>query len=110
MGATDSGLQLLDRDGSWLDVTTKPGQLVVDSGDMMARITNEVIPATTHRVINPDNSNSTRYSMPYFVHPNPEAMLSCIPSCVGAGEKYPPINSHEFLVQRLKEIGLLKTK
>jgi isopenicillin N synthase-like dioxygenase len=110
MGATDSGLQLLDRDGSWLDVTTKPGQLVVDSGDMMARITNEVIPATTHRVINPDNSNSTRYSMPYFVHPNPEAMLSCIPSCVGSGEKYPSINSHEFLVQRLKEIGLLKTK
>jgi RHS repeat-associated protein len=62
------------------------------------------------RVINPDNSNSTRYSMPYFVHPNPEAMLSFIPSCVGSGEKYPTINSHEFLVQRLKEIGLLKTK
>lgn len=108
MGATDSGLQLLDRDGTWLDVNTKPGQLVVDSGDMLARITNGIIPATTHRVINPDDTSTTRYSMPYFVHPNPSVTLSCIPSCRGEGEKYPPINSHEFLVQRLKEIGLTK--
>lgn len=108
MGATSSGLQLLDRDGTWLDVETKPGQLVVDSGDMMARITNDVIPATTHRVINPEDSGSERYSMPFFVHPHPEAMLTCIPSCKGEGEKYAPINSHDFLFQRLKEIGLTK--
>lgn len=108
MGATSSGLQLLDRDGTWLDVETKEGQLVVDSGDMMARITNDVIPATTHRVVNPEDPSSERYSMPFFVHPHPEAELACIPSCVGDGIKYPPINSHEFLFQRLKEIGLTK--
>lgn len=107
MGATAAGLQLLDRDGSWLDVETKPGQLVVDSGDMMSRITNELIPATVHRVINPEESNSARYSMPFFVHPHPEAMLECIPSCIGDGAKYPPISSHECLVERLKDIGLM---
>lgn len=107
MGATASGLQLLDRDEQWLDVETKPGQLVVDSGDMMSRITNDIIPATIHRVINPDQSNTARYSMPFFVHPHPEAMLECIPSCVGPGAKYPPISAHESLMERLKDIGLM---
>lgn len=108
MGATASGLQLLDRDGQWLDVETKEGQLVVDSGDMLSRITNDVIPATIHRVINPDDSGSERYSMPFFVHPHPEAMLECIPSCEGSGAKYPPISAHDALMKRLVEIGLKK--
>jgi isopenicillin N synthase-like dioxygenase len=107
MGATASGLQLLDKDDTWLDVDTKPGQLVVDSGDMMSRITNEVIPATIHRVINPEESNTARFSMPFFVHPHPEAMLTCIPSCKGDGEKFPPISAHDSLMERLKDIGLM---
>ncbi|MEX0799141.1 MAG: 2OG-Fe(II) oxygenase family protein, partial [Bacteriovoracaceae bacterium] len=107
MGATASGLQLLDRDGQWLDVDTKEGQLVVDSGDMLSRITNDIIPATIHRVVNPDDSGSERFSMPYFVHPHPAAMLECIPSCEGDGAKYPPISSHDALMKRLKEIGLM---
>ncbi|MCY4643898.1 MAG: isopenicillin N synthase family oxygenase [Bacteriovoracales bacterium] len=106
VGATDSGLQLLDRNGQWLDVHSQPNQIVVDTGDMMSRITNEVIPSTTHRVTNPNNSRSRRYSMPYFVHPHPQAVLSCLPSCREGGEKYPPISSNDFLMERLKDIGL----
>ena len=106
VGATDSGLELLDRDGSWLAVNSNPGQIVVDTGDMMSRITNEVLPATIHRVVNPDSDSSARFSMPFFVHPHPEATLECLPSCVGDGAKYPPINAQEFLFQRLREIGL----
>lgn len=108
VGATASGLELLDRDGKWLPVKTNEKQLVVDSGDMLSRLTNDVIPATTHRVVNPDNATSNRYSMPFFVHPNPDTVLSCIPSCEGKGAKYPAINSHEWLMIRLKEIGLMK--
>ncbi|OIQ16469.1 MAG: oxidoreductase [Bacteriovorax sp. MedPE-SWde] len=107
VGATASGLQLLDRDGTWLDVDSKPGQLVVDSGDMMSRLTNEVLPATTHRVINPDNDGSERYSMPFFVHPHSKAELNCLESCIGAGKKYEDITAGDFLNQRLREIGLL---
>jgi isopenicillin N synthase-like dioxygenase len=107
VGATDSGLELLDKDGSWLPVTTKPGQLIVDTGDMMKLLTNDVLPATTHRVVNPEDTSTTRYSMPFFVHPTPDTLLKCLPSCLGAGEKYEPINSHDFLVQRLHEIGLM---
>ena len=108
VGATDSGLQLLDRDGTWLDVSSKPGEIVVDTGDMMSRLTNNVLPSTTHRVINPNNDSSARFSMPFFVHPHSKANLSCIPSCVGTGAKYADITAGDFLNQRLKEIGLYK--
>lgn len=107
VGATDSGLELLDRDGQWLAVESTPQQIVVDSGDMLSRLCNEVIPATTHRVINPSNDSDARYSMPFFCHPNPDAVLSCIPSCRGGGAKYTDITARDFLNQRLREIGLL---
>lgn len=107
--ATTSGLQLKDRDGTWLDIESEPDALIVDVGDMLARLTNDVLPSTTHRVINPqDGTNQSRYSMPFFMHPHPEALLSCLPSCKGAGAKYPDITGHDFLMQRLREIGLIK--
>lgn len=107
--ATTSGLQLQDRDGTWLDIESDYGTLIVDAGDMLARITNDLIPSTTHRVINPqDGKNMSRYSMPFFMHPHPESLLSCLPSCRGTSAKYPDITAHEFLMQRLREIGLIK--
>jgi isopenicillin N synthase-like dioxygenase len=107
--ATASGLQLKDRDGTWLDIVSEPNTLIVDAGDMLARATNDVIPSTTHQVINtPEATHSSRYSMPFFMHPHPEAILSCIPSCKGSGAKYPDISAHDFLMQRLREIGLVK--
>ncbi len=89
VAATKSGLQLKDRDGKWLNVNPPKNSLIIDSGDMLSRITNEVIPSTTHQVINSNNSNESRYSMPFFIHPNSDTILECIPSCVGEGEKYP---------------------
>lgn len=106
VSASASGLELLTREGEWLPVEASPDAIIVDSGDMLARITNEVIPATTHRVVNPSGVNRSRYSMPFFMHPNPDADLVCIPSCRGAGEKYPPIKANAFLMERLREIGL----
>lgn len=109
VSASSSGLELLDRDGKWLPVETEKNNLIVDAGDMLARITNELIPSTTHRVVNPDDgTNNSRYSMPFFMHPHPEAVLECIPSCEGDKIKYPSILAEEFLQQRLREIGLIK--
>ena len=107
VAATATGLELKDRDGSWLPIETAKNNLIVDAGDMLQRITNAKIPATTHRVVNSlDAPHSHRYSMPYFCHPHPKAMLECIPSCRGEGEKWPAIRSEEFLLERLREIGL----
>ena len=110
VGATDSGLQLLERDGSWLDVESRPGEIVVDTGDMMSRITNNVLPSTTHRVINPGDDGSARFSMPFFVHPHSNALLECIPTCAGVGGRIADesITAGDFLNQRLREIGLIK--
>ncbi len=106
VAADGAGLELLDRDGRWLPVATARDNLIVDAGDMLARITNDVIPATTHRVVNPSGPNVSRYSMPFFMHARADAALSCIESCRGAGAKYPDITAGEFLARRLKEIGL----
>jgi isopenicillin N synthase-like dioxygenase len=106
VAAKGAGLQLLDRDGTWLPVETEPCNLIVDSGDMLARMTNDVIPATTHRVVNPEGPNVSRYSLPFFMHPTLATSLKVLPSCVGAGEKYPEITAGAFLEERLKAIGL----
>ena len=108
--AAESGLEVMTRDGKWMPIHAIPGQIIVDTGDMMSRMTNDVIPATTHRVVNPSGDPKPRYSMPFFVHPHLDVDLTVLPSCVPEGEepKYPPINNEEFLMQRLREIGLKK--
>lgn len=108
VAAKGAGLELLDRDGSWLPVETDPTNLIVDSGDMLQRLTNGVIPATTHRVVNPAGPNVSRYSMPFFMHPSSSVPLDVLPSCMGDGARYPPITAGEFLAERLREIGLAK--
>jgi isopenicillin N synthase-like dioxygenase len=105
VGATDSGLQLLDKEGNWVDVETKPDEIVIDTGDMMARITGDVLPSTVHRVINPDNGKTARYSMPFFLHPHSDAVLDRLEQFKGP-DKIEPITAGEFLDQRLAENGL----
>ncbi|MBM7118503.1 isopenicillin N synthase family dioxygenase [Archangium primigenium] len=108
---TASGLEILTRDGEWIPVDTLRGQIVVDSGDMLSRITNGIIPATTHRVVNPPSlaEDNTRYSMPFFVHPYPECMLEALPGTTSPEKPgQPPITADAFLQQRLREIGLIK--
>lgn len=106
VAAKGAGLELLDRDGTWLPVQTDPANLIVDSGDMLARMTNGVIPATTHRVVNPTGPNVSRYSMPFFMHPTLETSLKVLPSCLGDGAKFPEITAGEYLDERLREIGM----
>ena len=109
VGATDSGLELLDKDGNWMPVISDENEIVLDTGDMMSRLTNDVLPSTIHRVVNPNSENISRYSMPFFLHPHSKASLNCLPQCAGpGGSKYPPITAGEFLQQRLHEIGLIK--
>jgi isopenicillin N synthase-like dioxygenase len=108
VAAKGKGLELLDSDGTWLPVETDPTNLIVDSGDMLKRMTNGVIPATTHRVVNPDGPNVSRYSMPFFMHPTLATSLRVLPSCLGDGPKFPETTAGEYLHERLKAIGLAK--
>lgn len=112
LGAEEAGLQLLDRDGQWLDIAPPPGALVVNIGDMLQRLTNHVLPSTTHRVVNPapERRGFSRYSTPFFLHFEPEFEIRTLPSCVTAGnpDRYPePITADGYLTERLREIRLL---
>ena len=110
LGAEEAGLELLTKDGRWIPVSPKPGQLVVNIGDMLQRLTNGVLRSTSHRVVNPapERKSHARYSMPFFLHFHPEFMIEALPGTVPAGEepKWPPISSHEYLQERLREIKL----
>lgn len=109
--ATESGLELLTNEGEWLPIEALSGQIVVDVGDMLSRTTNQVLPATTHRVINAEGSVSRdRYSIPFFVHPYPAADLTVMDRFISDDRpaRFEPITAGEFLEQRLREIGLKK--
>jgi isopenicillin N synthase-like dioxygenase len=108
--ASESGLEILTRTGEWVPVVAGPGEIIADAGDMLARITNGVVPATTHRVVAGSGAAERhRYSMPFFAHPRPECDLSVLPRFVPPGEapRFPPITAGGFLDERLREIGLV---
>jgi isopenicillin N synthase-like dioxygenase len=107
--ATAPGLELLQRDGKWRPVFAQHGQIVVDSGDMLQHLTNGLYRATTHRVVNPDNSREERFSMPFFVHPRPEVDLTPLSRAIdrtGGKALFPSRDARAFLEERLGEIGL----
>ena len=107
--ATNGGLELLQRDGQWRPIHALKGQIIVDAGDMIQNLTNGILKSTTHRVVNPDNARERRFSMPFFVHPRAEVSLKPLTSCVeqnGPQPTYKDITARDFLMQRLKEIGL----
>ncbi|MDA0716532.1 MAG: isopenicillin N synthase family oxygenase [archaeon] len=107
--ATADGLEVMDHDGSWIQVQGNEEYIIVDTGDMIQNMTNGFFRSTTHRVVNPQDSSTRRYSMPMFVHPRNEIDLTPLPEFIGLTGgvvQYPSITAGEFLYQRLKEIGL----
>ncbi|HAL89567.1 MAG TPA: flavonol synthase [Erythrobacter sp.] len=111
LGAEEAGLELLTAQGDWKAVAPPEGALVVNVGDMLDRLTNGKLRSTTHRVVNPrgDAAYRARYSMPFFLHFRPDYVIETLPSCIDAdsGTAPPePISSHDYLMQRLREIGL----
>jgi isopenicillin N synthase-like dioxygenase len=112
LGAEEAGLELLDRDGNWLPVTPKPGELAVNIGDMLQRLTNKRLVSTTHRVVNPpsERRGHSRYSMPFFLHFRPDFLIETLPSTISEDRpnQFPePITAHDYLLERLREIKLV---
>jgi isopenicillin N synthase-like dioxygenase len=111
LGAEEAGLELLTAEGQWLAIDVPEGALVVNIGDMLERLTNGKLRSTTHRVVNPRGPAAyrSRYSMPFFLHFRPDFTIETLDSCIdpAAPDDHPaPISSHEFLLQRLREINL----
>jgi isopenicillin N synthase-like dioxygenase len=109
--AEEAGLEVRDRDGTWLPINPPPGSVVCNIGDMLQRLTHHVLPSTTHRVVNPppERRGVARYSTPFFLHFAPDYLIETLPGCVSAErpDRYPaPITANDYLEQRLAEIRL----
>jgi len=111
IGSREQGLEVLNKHGEWVPVTTLPGTIIVNVGDMLQRLTNHVYTSTTHRVVNPpgEAAERSRYSIPFFLHPNPDFVIETLPQCITPDNpnRYPePISSDDYLQQRIREINL----
>jgi len=111
VGSDEPGLEVLSKNEQWLPVTSDSSIIVVNIGDMMQRLTNHRLPSATHRVINAANAFTgvSRYSIPFFCHPNPDYAIKTLSSCITQDNpnRYPQsITADDYLQERLAEIGL----
>jgi hypothetical protein len=106
------GLEVLSPKGKFIPATPISDTIVVNAGDLLQRWSNDVIRSTEHRVVSPptppeNDTYPARYSIAYFCNPNWDATIECLDGCFGAAaggqkKKYSPINTHEYLVSRLR--------
>ena len=112
MGAEGKGLQVLTKENEWIDAIAGEGELIINMGDMMARLTNNQLKSTLHQVVNPPRElwGTSRYSVPFFLHPSPNMPLNCLEDCVSEEnpKAFEDCTAGEFLDERLRELGLKK--
>lgn len=112
VGSQEPGLEVRLEGGSWIPAPIGEDLIICNVGDMLQRLTNHVLSSTTHRVVNPPAPacDRSRYSIPFFLHPNSELLLETLPDCITEERpnRYPvPILADAYLRERLVEIGLL---
>ncbi|HZW64408.1 MAG TPA: 2-oxoglutarate and iron-dependent oxygenase domain-containing protein [Hanamia sp.] len=112
VGASASGLEILNKQNEWVPVTSLEDQIVVNVGDMLQRLTNNKLKSTTHRVVNPPRElwHTSRFSIPFFLHPKSSMDLSALKECIDENhpKAFEDITAGEYLDERLREIGLKK--
>lgn len=112
MGAQGRGLQVQNHNGEWIDAIAQPDELVINVGDMLSRHTNNRLKSTIHQVVNPPRElwGTSRYSIPFFMHPVSEMKLDCLENCIDDEHPklYDDITAGDFLYERLVDLGLIK--
>jgi isopenicillin N synthase-like dioxygenase len=112
MGAQGRGLQVQNHDGEWIDAIAEPDELVINVGDMLSRHTNNKLKSTIHQVVNPPRElwGTSRYSIPFFMHPISEMKLNCLENCIDTQHPkgFEDITAGEYLYERLVDLGLIK--
>ena len=112
MGAHGKGLQVQNHEGQWVDAIAQPDELMINVGDMLSRLTNNKLKSTIHQVVNPPKElwGTSRYSIPFFMHPISEMPLNCLDNCVDDNhpKQFEDITAGGYLNERLIELGLIK--
>jgi len=112
MGAQGKGLQVQNHEGEWIDAIAQPDEIMINVGDMLSRHTNNKLKSTIHRVVNPppEKWGTSRYSIPFFMHPISAMNLNVLDNCMDAEnpKQFEDITAGDYLNQRIKELGLSK--
>ena len=112
MGAHGKGLQVQNHKGEWIDAIARPDQLMINVGDMLSRLSNNRLKSTIHQVVNPPRESwgTSRYSIPFFMHPVSDMPLDCLENCVDTDhpKQFEDTTAGEYLHERLIELGLIK--
>ena len=112
MGAHGKGLQVKNHKGEWVDAIARPDQLMINVGDMLSRLSNNKLKSTIHQVVNPPRElwGTSRYSIPFFMHPVSEMPLDCLENCISDEnpKQFDDTTAGEYLHERLIELGLVK--
>ena len=112
MGAQGRGLQVKNHKDQWVDAIAESDELMINVGDMLSRLTNDQLKSTIHQVINPPRElwGSSRYSIPFFMHPISSMPLNCLPNCIDVShpKAYHDTTAGSYLEERLIELGLKK--
>lgn len=113
MGAHGKGLQVKNHNDEWVDAIAQPDQLMINVGDMLSRLSNNKLKSTIHQVVNPPKElwGTSRYSIPFFMHPIGEMPLNCLEKCIDSDhpKQFADTTAGEFLHERLIELGLIKS-
>lgn len=111
MGAHGKGLQVQNHNGEWIDAMAQPDELMINVGDMLSRHTNNKLKSTVHQVVNPPKESwgSSRYSVPFFMHPVSDMRLDCLENCIDQEnpKEFEDTTAGEYLSERLRELGLI---
>lgn len=98
------GLQVQGLDGEWIDAPPIPGTVVINTGDLIARWSNDFFKSTPHRVVpRPAAMKNGRQSIAFFSDPDPGVSIETFPSCIteSSPAKYPPITAGEHIRERI---------
>jgi len=102
IGANEPGLEVKDKSGKWIPVSSSYEDIVCNIGDMMQLITDKKLKSTPHRVVKYKTDQiKSRYSIPFFLHPSPNTVLKSVFRDNDEG-----VLAHDFLDERLKAIKL----
>jgi isopenicillin N synthase-like dioxygenase len=97
------GLEIQQSSGEWISAPVIPDTVIVNTGDLMQRWTNNLFPSTRHRVVISPDIQKPRYSIAFFCHPNQDSLVTCLPSCTKhQPAMYSPVLAGEYLLQRLQ--------
>lgn len=98
------GLEVLSTEEEWIAAPAIPGAVLINTGDLTQRWSNDVFRSTKHRVALPQGNHSDRYSIAFFCQPDADTEIVCLPTCQNADNppKYPPVTSGDYLLSRLQ--------